>query len=129
MKITDAGATAKAAANETQTPQVIYRYGGGTSIATVEFDVMPIDEFTNMKRSGEKTAQYVQTITPEQWDAGYTPKSIYSPAQIEAMRDWAKECEWHEDEETIDEMSDEEIIAGVEKNYEGGVAAFDFTGC
>jgi hypothetical protein len=39
-------------------------------------------------------------------------------------REWALECAWKEDPEDIAEMSDAEILRGVTRHYEGGLAQF-----
>lgn len=53
-------------------------------------------------------------------------ESNYTEDQINLMRDWAKDCTWADDQdnEFIDELSDIEVLKGIEKNYEGGLAAF-----
>ena len=50
----------------------------------------------------------------------------YTAEQISAMRDWAKDCQWAEDQGTefIDELTDLQVIAGVEKHYDGGLEQF-----
>ena len=45
------------------------------------------------------------------------------PETINAMRDWAEDCAWL-DEDLIDEMSDYQIMCGVERHYEGGIYGF-----
>lgn len=48
-----------------------------------------------------------------------------SPEVIKQMREWVKDCQWGDlTEEDIDEMSDNGIIQGVKRNYEGGVSQF-----
>jgi hypothetical protein len=42
---------------------------------------------------------------------------------LKAMREWVSDCAWREDCET-DEFTDEEIIRGVEKHFDGGLDAF-----
>lgn len=139
MKITEANKIAQNRANISGEVQVIYRYigkGCPTSIVGVEFDTVSANLFTLAMNGKEREImQFVQTVIPAQWQAGYkpeaqpTPEPEFTPSQIRAMRDWVAECSWIEDEEMIDEMSDEEIIAGVRKHYEGGTLGFDFTGC
>jgi hypothetical protein len=48
------------------------------------------------------------------------------PEVIKAMRDWVKDCQWGDvqDESDVDDMSNTQIIKGVERYYEGGVKAF-----
>lgn len=49
----------------------------------------------------------------------------YTDEIIKEMREWAKDCSWREDEEDnsfIDDLTDLEIIRGVEKNFAGGLA-------
>lgn len=49
----------------------------------------------------------------------------FTPEQILAMREWIKDCQWGDmSEEDIDELSDEEIIRGVNKHYDGGTWEF-----
>lgn len=58
---------------------------------------------------------------------GTTYKGIlYSPEQISAMRDWAKDCQWGEDQSSdfIDELTDTQILKGVQQHYSGGLAQF-----
>jgi hypothetical protein len=49
--------------------------------------------------------------------------TIYTPAQIAAMREWAADCQWR-DNDDLDLYEDATIIAGVERHYDGGVKAF-----
>lgn len=50
----------------------------------------------------------------------------YTPEQIQAMRDWAKDCEWAEDQDSdfIDELTDIQVLKGVNQNYNGGLVQF-----
>lgn len=50
----------------------------------------------------------------------------YTPAQIKAMREWAKDCQWAEDQgsDFIDELDDLQILKGVAQHYGGGLAQF-----
>lgn len=48
-----------------------------------------------------------------------------TPEILLEMRSWAKECVWGDaDEDSIDEMSDTAVLRGIQRNYEGGIAAF-----
>jgi len=48
---------------------------------------------------------------------------LYTPEQIQAMREWISDCQWADiDEDT--ELTEWEILRGVALNYEGGLAAF-----
>jgi hypothetical protein len=40
---------------------------------------------------------------------------------VQAMRDWVADCDWQETPERIAELSDRAIVAGIERNYDGGV--------
>jgi hypothetical protein len=41
------------------------------------------------------------------------------------MRDWIADCWWPDlDSSEIDELSDEDVIAGVVRHFDGGVSAF-----
>lgn len=48
------------------------------------------------------------------------------PVLMKHMRDWVKDVKWREvsDEADIDDMTDEEILRGVEKHYQGGIKQF-----
>lgn len=48
-----------------------------------------------------------------------------SPEIIQSMREWIKDNQWGDlDDDEIDELSDQEIINGVKRHYEGGVNQF-----
>ena len=49
-----------------------------------------------------------------------------NPEVIKQMREWVKDCQWREveDESDIDDMTDLQIIQGVQRHYDGGVRAF-----
>lgn len=49
----------------------------------------------------------------------------FAPELIAAMRDWAKDCAWRDvDEDDVDEMPLAELLRGIERHYDGGMAAF-----
>ncbi len=51
----------------------------------------------------------------------------YTDEAIKEMRNWAKDCQWNEDENDssfIDDLSDVSILIGVERNYDGGLSEF-----
>jgi hypothetical protein len=50
----------------------------------------------------------------------------YTREQIDAMRDWVKECQWREDwdDDDVDNAPDAVIIRGVARHYEGGLKQF-----
>ncbi len=45
------------------------------------------------------------------------------PEQILAMREWAADCQWL-DNDSLDEYPDATIILGIERHYDGGVDGF-----
>lgn len=49
--------------------------------------------------------------------------------QLSQARDWIKECipcfRDLESEEDVDELTDAEVERGIEKHYDGGIAAFN----
>jgi len=48
-------------------------------------------------------------------------------SDVEAMREWARDCQWGEsdtDPDFIDELSADEIISGIKRNYDGGLEEF-----
>lgn len=50
----------------------------------------------------------------------------YTDDQIKLMRDWVNDCQWREDADNdfIDELTDLEILKGVNRHYEGGLTSF-----
>ena len=51
----------------------------------------------------------------------------YTTQNIKDMREWISDCQW-EDLDDVDDLSDMEVIKGVDRNYEGGLKGFDFEG-
>lgn len=49
---------------------------------------------------------------------------VISLEVVDQMREWALDCQWREDADEISEMSADEIIRGVNANYDGGVKEF-----
>ena len=48
-----------------------------------------------------------------------------SPEMIDAMKEWISDCQWSDlDDSEIDELSDQEVLNGVKKHYDGGVKQF-----
>lgn len=45
------------------------------------------------------------------------------PDEVEAMRSWVEDCPWQDVDDPA-ALMDGEIVAGVERNYEGGVRQF-----
>jgi hypothetical protein len=47
---------------------------------------------------------------------------------IDAMREWVSDCQWTEsfygDDDWVDELSDMEIVRGVNRTYDGGIKNF-----
>ena len=41
-----------------------------------------------------------------------------------AARSWVLDCSWKEDPEEIEEMPDAEILRGIARHYDGGMAQF-----
>ena len=52
--------------------------------------------------------------------------AVEHPDIIKHMRDWVKDCSWGEqfEEHEIDELSDIQILQGVQRHYEGGIKQF-----
>jgi len=49
----------------------------------------------------------------------------YSKEEIKDMRDWLKDVQWADlDSEEVDDLSDEAVLQGVNRNYEGGLKNF-----
>lgn len=45
----------------------------------------------------------------------------YTPEQIAAMREWISDCEWPDlDQEAILELSDIQVLRGIERHVDGG---------
>ncbi len=46
-----------------------------------------------------------------------------TPEEIADARAWAEDCSW-KDEDNLKDYSDEEIVRGVNRHYDGGWAGF-----
>ena len=48
------------------------------------------------------------------------------PDIIKQMRDWIADCQWDDlpDEDAVNDLSDEEVLKGVQQNYDGGIRDF-----
>lgn len=46
-----------------------------------------------------------------------------SPAMVAEMRAWIADCSWR-DEPDVDALSDADVIAGVQRHYDGGIEQF-----
>lgn len=57
-------------------------------------------------------------------DTGIDMNTLATDEQIRDARAWVADCTWVEDGEELKHLSDEEIRAGVERNYDGGWAGF-----
>lgn len=53
----------------------------------------------------------------------YYKGKYYTGTDIAAMREWINECQWG-DIESADELTDFEVIQGVDDNVDGGLAEF-----
>lgn len=78
---------------------------------------------------GIEEINYTKTSAGQSVMAQGAPGSVVrfateNPEVMKQMRDWAKDCQWKEEPEEIDEMSDEDILRGVQRHYEGGIKAF-----
>lgn len=50
---------------------------------------------------------------------------VISSEQLSAMRDWVSECVWLDIEpEDVAELTERQIVRGIERHYVGGVEAF-----
>lgn len=51
---------------------------------------------------------------------------LIAASVIADMRSWVAECVWRDiiDPEDIEDLTDYEIVRGIDLNYEGGVRAF-----
>ena len=58
---------------------------------------------------------YLVTILERQFNV--------NPQVLRQMRDWVSECVWSEDCETA-EFTDAEILRGVNRHFDGGIAEF-----
>jgi hypothetical protein len=49
----------------------------------------------------------------------------YTGTDIEAMREWLSDCQWQDLEpKDIDTLTDREVLAGINRHVEGGLAEF-----
>ena len=75
---------------------------------------------------GDMKTQY--NVSKDAVKPGYIAFSLgvsfqISPEVVRDMRDWAAECVWN-DSDDLDEMDDITVIRGVNRHYDGGLAAF-----
>jgi len=62
-------------------------------------------------------------------DDATTVSDAVNPELIKTARDWISDCAWSDlDPEQVAELSDEEVLRGVEQHYDGGLAAFEEAG-
>lgn len=75
---------------------------------------------------GEKTTTSNRIISALHGLPDIASIQTFTPDQIKAMRDWAKDCQWAEDSDSdfIDELTDLQVIKGVASNYAGGLPQF-----
>jgi hypothetical protein len=52
------------------------------------------------------------------------PVPAYSVETIAAMRDWIDNCCIWPDLDTADVLTDQQVIAGITRHYEGGISQF-----
>lgn len=52
--------------------------------------------------------------------------AAFTAVQLQAMRDWVADCVWADldDEQDVAELSDSQVLAGVSRHYDGGLAGF-----
>lgn len=74
---------------------------------------------------------YTQTTSGKPTISVGSPNSIArfaveNPELLKQMRDWVKDCQWGDvyDESDVDELSDIEILKGVDQHYDGGIKQF-----
>lgn len=54
--------------------------------------------------------------------------NTHNPATIQAMRDWIADCSWPDlPPDEVADLTEAEVIAGVARHYDGGLAAFQAT--
>lgn len=57
-------------------------------------------------------------------DTGIDTNAPATDEQIRDARSWVADCTWVEDANDLKRLSDEEIRAGIERNYDGGWKGF-----
>lgn len=54
--------------------------------------------------------------------------TTFGPATIKAMRDWIADCSWPDlPPDEVADLTDDEVIAGVRRHFDGGLDAFLLT--
>lgn len=48
-----------------------------------------------------------------------------TPEELQEARGWIADCAWADlDPEDIDDLTDEQVLRGIARNYDGGIAGF-----
>ena len=55
---------------------------------------------------------------------GFSGNRLEAIGLVNEMRNWVLDCSWSESPDEILEMTDMEIVLGVNKRYEGGLEEF-----
>lgn len=51
--------------------------------------------------------------------------TAYTAAQIQDMKNWIMDCVWQDlDTDDVAQLTDTEVLRGVQKHYDGGLAEF-----
>lgn len=45
----------------------------------------------------------------------------WTPAQVAEARGWVADCMWREEPEDLDELTDAQVVRGVDRHFDGGM--------
>lgn len=87
-----------------------------------EFNQQKFESTFNKHKTLLKEALNIKESSPQE----FINQALTNPQIIKDMRDWVKDCEWRDisDEGDVDDLTDIEIVKGVDKGFDGGVEGF-----
>lgn len=91
-----------------------------------EVDTIGID-YTELVPDNQTVSEAIlEFINPPSSSTPPDKFAAENPELIKAMRDWVKDIVWKDvgDESDVDELSNAEILRGVERHYQGGIKQF-----
>lgn len=72
----------------------------------------------------DRTKEQISNFLSKVNDGVTYKGTTYTTTQIISMREWAKECQWREDDDNsfIDDLSDMDILRAIDRHFDGGLS-------